>query len=374
MKALSARILVIVLFSVLCSAAKRSNECPVCNKPVYAGWVIYTDKVKREKVGVCQRCSDYVNHCFACSLPVPDSGLHLPDDRYFCVRDAKAAVLDLAVAKQICTDVQDKLDRMLTRFTMFPTNLHVEIIDRVDLLAFKVPGNDYSCPNIMGLCRSETNSSGFEHHIRIMSGLPSSTMRTTCAHEYSHAWVRENVKGRPVALGRDAEEGFCELVSYLFAKSESDEAGQAEILANAYTRGQIHHFIVAESKFGFNDVLDWIKFGTAAQLTKDLNGVRDVKLPSRKPPKAAALPLFGSTSGTGVAPTTATLVLKGIGRTQNRPWAMINNQTFFDGESAKVRLGESNIVIRCLAIHTNSVRVQFPGSGEELELTLRPIR
>jgi hypothetical protein len=372
---LSTQILIITFCAFVLTAAGRTTDCPVCQTPIFGQVVVYTDKVKREKVDVCRRCSDYVNECFACSLPVPDSGLHLPDDRHFCERDAKTAVLNVAKAKQISLDVYDKLERLFARFTSFPTNLHVEIIDRVDLLAFKVPGNDYSCPNILGLCRSETNSSGFEHHIRIMSGLTASTTRTTSAHEYCHAWVRENVTAaRAVPLARDAEEGFCELVSYLLARSENDEAGQAAILANGYTRGQINWFVAAESKFGFNDILDWVKHGTQAQLTRDLHRVRDVNMPvAKEQPKAPLTPTItiAALGENQPEPSAATLALKGIGWRQSRPWALINNQTFFDGESAKVRLGGTNLVVRCLAIGTNSVRIQIPDSGEELELALR---
>ena len=55
----------------------------------------------------------------------------------------------------------------------------------------------------------------------LMTGLPLAELKATCAHEYSHAWVGENVpKERRARLGRDAEEGFCELVAYLLMDSQ----------------------------------------------------------------------------------------------------------------------------------------------------------
>jgi hypothetical protein len=44
------------------------------------------------------------------------------------------------------------------------------------------------------------------------------------------------------------------------------------------------------------------------------------------------------------------------------------------GESGKVRVGQTNVLVRCVAIATNSVRVEISGSGETQELWLAPRR
>ena len=120
-----------------------------------------------------------------------------------------------------------------------------------------------------------------------MTGLPLAELKATCAHEYSHAWVGENVpKERRARLGRDAEEGFCELVAYLLMDSQREEGQKKFILQNRYTRGQIDLFIEAEKRYGFDQVLDWMKYGEAAQLEAGhVDKLRDVKMP---PAKSAA--------------------------------------------------------------------------------------
>jgi hypothetical protein len=40
-------------------------------------------------------------------------------------------------------------------------------------------------------------------------------------------------------------------------------------------------------------------------------------------------------------------------------------------EQGKVRVGRTNVTIRCLAIHRDAVRIQIVGSGEERELRLK---
>ena len=68
------------------------------------------------------------------------------------------------------------------------------------------------------------------------------------------------------------------------------------------------------------------------------------------------------------------LVLKGISWTVSHPLAIINNQSFAPGESGKVRVGTTNVNIRCLAVQANSARIQILPSGEELELSLNRLQ
>src|SRR5207245_6217777 len=65
------------------------------------------------------------------------------------------------------------------------------------------------------------------------------------------------------------------------------------------------------------------------------------------------------------------LILKGISRTKTGFLALVNDNSFEPGESGKVRVGGTNITIRCLAISDNSVRIQIVGSSKEEELFLR---
>jgi sRNA-binding protein len=67
------------------------------------------------------------------------------------------------------------------------------------------------------------------------------------------------------------------------------------------------------------------------------------------------------------APTSVpdTLVLKGISGTKGHAFVLINDQTLAVGESAKVRVGKTNVLVRCLEIRDNSARIQILDSREE---------
>lgn len=366
----------LVLLTVICTwdlcAVATPGKCPICGRDLSEIVFILTDKVTEEKIHICQECSKLPHDCFICGLPVKHDFTELPDGRFLCARDAQNAVLDDDEAKKICDDVKEQLDRLLSRFVTFPgTNIETSVVDRVNLQAlFKVPGNDYECPNIEGYTRSRTNFNRIEHQVSLMSGLPRSELKAVCAHELSHTWVFENVPGaRKKTLSRDAHEAFCELVAYKLMNSEENEDQKTHIRRNHYTRGQIDLFIEADEHYGFNDIVDWMKYGVDAALhAEDLNRVRNIEIPAMKPRKQNVPGVYSAR----VAPTSTSLVLKGITWNQNRPLAMINNRTFAPKELGGIRLGQTNAVIRCLSINQTSVRIQFVGSGEERELTLPP--
>ncbi len=50
---------------------------------------------------------------------------------------------------------------------------------------------------------------------------------------------------------------------------------------------------------------------------------------------------------------------------------MINNTTFETMEKAKVRLGQTNVVVRCLEIRNDSVMIQVEGATEKQQLFLK---
>jgi hypothetical protein len=257
---------------------------------------------------------------------------------------------------------------MFARFLSFPTNTAVALVDRVDLYdEFAVVGNDFECPDVLGYIRSQTNRDGMTHSISMMSALPLAEFKATFAHEYSHAWVFENVPaGRRKTLSRDAHEGFCELVAWLLMDSLHEEEQKEKMLKNTYTRGQIDLFIAAEREYGFNDVLDWMRWGVNSRLkSADLGDIRNVEMPRAK---SSLTNLFLTASRQANEPDT--LVLRSISL-QPQPLALINNLTLAVGEWGKVRMGATNLEIQCLAIADRSVRIRIIRSGEERELRLK---
>lgn len=347
------------------------ERCEICGKAF--GSVLYTvtDKVTHGKVFICYECTSCPDDCYICGLPVRAQYTKLVDGRFLCARDAKTAVLNAAKAEEICEAMRNTLDRMFSRFLTLPaTNVAVSLVDRVNLYdELTVMGNDFECPDILGYIRSRTNGASLSHAISLMSGLPLAEFQATCAHEYAHAWVFENVPPeRRKTLSRDAHEGFCELLAYLLMNSLHAEEQISRMLRNTYTRGQIDLFIAAEKQYGINDVLDWMQWGVNPRLkAADLGDIRNVDMPRPKASAATNVVAYGPRPVT----VPSRLLLKGISRAKTEPLALINDRTFAVGESGRVRVGTTNVSVRCLAIKDRSVRILLLDTGVETELELR---
>ena len=65
-------------------------------------------------------------------------------------------------------------------------------------------------------------------------------------------------------------------------------------------------------------------------------------------------------------------MLRGLLLAPERSRALVNDQSLATGETARIRVGNTNLLVRCLAIGNRSVRVQIVDSGEVRELRLKP--
>jgi hypothetical protein len=361
-------------------AQAATDRCAVCGVPLVDRVFIMTDRVTEERKQICPDCANLPKTCFRCGIPVKKDYTEIADGRVLCERDTKDAVLDDEEARQIIAEVQNALERLFARFTSFPsTNVQTAVVDRVNLQSLlALPGgNDYSCPNVLGYTQSITNEGTLVHKISLMSGLPRGEIKAVCAHELSHAWVHDNVAiERRRALAQDAHEGFCELVAYLLMDSQGEETEKKVILKNLYTRGHIHLFIEAERRFGFNEVIDWMKFGQDTFLhAEDITRIRNLRPNAGKAPVALAgaraVTRSGAVAGTtSVSPGPSKILLKGISWTRARPMCVINDQTFEPNEQGRIRLGSTNVLIRCVAIRQDGVTIRMVNSGEEKMLAL----
>ncbi len=369
---LLARVLFLLLFAAACRLVigAEPDRCGVCGKPF--GDTIYTviDKAARTKVFLCYDCASCADECYICGLPVRANYTKLADGRFLCARDAKTAILTTAKAEEACEDIRNRLERMFSRFLTLPsTNVAVELVDRVNLYdELTVVGNDFECPDILGYIHSRTNRGGLSHSISLMSALPLAEFQAVCAHEYAHAWVFENVSPeRRKALSRDAHEGFCEMLAYLLMESLQAEDQMARMLRNTYTRGQIDLFLAAYRQYGINDVVDWMQWGVSPRLkAADLGDVRNVDMPRPKATSPTNILVYGQSKA--AAPTR--LLLKGISSAKDKPLALINDRTFAVGESGRVRVGTTNVAVRCLSIGDHSARIRILDTGAETELQL----
>ena len=64
------------------------------------------------------------------------------------------------------------------------------------------------------------------------------------------------------------------------------------------------------------------------------------------------------------------LVLRSLSGAASRRLALVNNQTLANGEETRVRVGQTNVLVRCLEIRDRSVVLRVGGRTEPMELFL----
>jgi hypothetical protein len=192
-------------------------------------------------------------------------------------------------------------------------------------------------------------------------------MQAVLAHELTHAWMRENVSPRRF-LDRHAEEGFCELVAHQFMRHIGSTRILKQIEQNSYSRGQINLFVTSERDYGMYVVLRWLRYGTDPSLdTEDPDRIRRIVEPVAPVSTQVSRPPVSL--GPRVFPDEPTLV--GISGTGKQRLALINDQSLGAGETGKVRVGTTNISIRCVEIGADLVRIRIEGEETDRELRLK---
>ena len=133
--------------------AARADICAICGQPIQGTIYLITDKVTGEKNAGLFRLRQ-IAPVFHLRSARQGSACQLPDGRYLCARDAKTAVVKADDAERICAQVKDDLDRLFSRFTVFPDNVDVTVIDRIDVDSmFNPEGNDFESPDLLGCIR-----------------------------------------------------------------------------------------------------------------------------------------------------------------------------------------------------------------------------
>jgi hypothetical protein len=158
------------------------------------------------------------------------------------------------------------------------------------------------------------------------------------------------------------------LLAYIFLDGRHEDLETQNIKNSPYTKGQIDVMLAADSRYGLNAVLEWMKSGEDDKLEmSDLDRVRAVKSGVRT---AAIQPQLLVVQPAVPTPVPDRLVLKGISGTANNRFALINNATLEVMERGKVRVGQTNVTVRCLEIRDHSVVIEVNGTGQKTELFL----
>jgi len=350
--------------------ADETNICVVCQQALKEkGYLIKSPKCRERQI-VCALCEKLDTWCTTCQLPVKTNYLKLEDGRLLCEADAKAAVFSEAVAREVFEAVMRDLVRMLSGLGVAPErNIEVALVDehRLEKL-YRTELSDRERTAVLGLARTRARETKeFEHSIFLLNGLSPARLAAVAAHEYTHTWLNENIEtDRLRHLQDDTKEGFCELLAYKLMMQRNEEMETNAILANAYTRGQIDALIKAEQDYQLYQVVKWLKRGLDDRITLT-NTARLLVLEDQP-----ALTLSWLADVSTKVP--AQLTLRGVSGSGQRRFALVNDRTLEKNEQAPVRVGNSNLTVRCLEIRDASVILQLNGSLEKTELFLRPAK
>jgi len=357
-------IIAFLLILILWATADVNDPCAVCQKNITQRVYLFTTPYTAGKQRVCSACAQLDTTCSTCRLPVRSGFTKLPDGRLLCANDAKESVLSQDALEEIYREVKRDLFRMLAGNVLPDRNVTVELAGRNELERHLRTQRFPHDKNVtLGVTETRGRAGQFEHHIYILSGLRKSRAAAVCAHEYTHAWLHENiVAGRK--LDSDTIEGFCELVAFKLMTDRNETAERKIILDNSYTSGQVHSLVKAEDRYRFPQIVKWMKdgvddkvdFGNTARVLVRNNDDDPIQV-AWQPVKPTAVP--------------DTLVLRGISGTPQRRFALVNDTTLQKGEQAKVRVGSSNVVVRCVEISDASVLLTINGAAEQTQLSLK---
>jgi len=356
-----------VLFLLLSLTAVRADVryCTVCKELIRN--VFYTSEVwtAEGEETLCERCHA-LPKCSSCWRHMKDPYTTLTDGRLICQQDAAGALGTQQDCESAFRETKRDCMAILAGSGVLPnSNIKISMADRAELNKLYHPAGrgHEKIDALMGLTASRlVHNDEWEHAIYILDNLSPARFTAVAAHEYAHAWINENVrKGR--ALDADSVEGFCEWIAYKVMDSRSESIEKKMILANQYTRGQVQAFLKADAHARSYDVIKWMKQGRDEWVDVDAPG-KILDLDKGPTPSG---PLWGTTVKTAV-PTR--LTLRGISGTATRRFALINDKTLQKNETSRVRVGESNVVVQCLSISSNSVLVKVAGSDQPTQLFL----
>jgi Protein DA1 len=356
--------------AVPAAAAETPSRCEICQGPFVESIYVAEDPVRQIKRHICLACTKSKVVCSACGLAAnPKTLRKLEDGRILCEWDVKGAVLTEQEAREIFREVKRDVQRMLAHWSPLPdTNITAYLVNRDDFIKeFHRKPSAEEPEKLLGLTRSTTaDGTNYDHRIYLLSGILKQQFMATCAHEYTHTWLNEHGE-KTRTLNKDTVEGFCELMAWKYVAANNDKAELNRILENNYTRGQIHALIAAEQRYQFYRVIDWIHRGEDSWLDKDklerllaLKAASDSDKPIEPLWQRAVVP----------TPVPDTLVLRNLSGTGNRRLALVNNQTLAKGEQARVRVGQTNVLVHCLEIRDRSVLLRIGGRTEPMELFL----
>lgn len=329
--------------------------CVVCGKRLLSG------KSFRHPAGpVCEICADLPTRCSLCGLPIKDKFGKTSDGRFICKFDLPNTVQSEAEAQRMFEDVHNGLYRLTSgELKLKNTSVAVSLFD-IDYWNFKDGNPVPETMRRLGFSQSRSTGDTLTHSVVLLSGQLKSDTVSVCAHEFMHLWINEN-KARDRVIEEDTLEALCELTAYKWVVSIEDLNAQQKILENSYTHGKTKILIGLETDYGFPAILDWVKRGT--------NAVIDSRTLSQLgSPRIESIP--ATNWMVRVQEPLQTLKLMGILGSKTNRSALINNRRFSEKDEKELMIGSRTVLVKCLEIKSESVRISVAGTNAPITLTV----
>ncbi len=212
-------------------------------------------------------CTHHKNElptCTTCSRLICDTitrgGVQYRDGRHVCNLCRQTAVDQPSLARSIYRDVS----RFVAGFGLeIPQILSLKLVDQNEL---KRSAKKTYLENTMGVTRAcvttqNGRESGREAEILILHGLPHDLFAATLAHELGHSWLFLN---RYPRLKPVVEEGFCELLSYLWLSRQKTPEADIRLQAMRKNRDLVYGrgyraALRAYKKYPFTELTQFIR-------------------------------------------------------------------------------------------------------------------
>lgn len=324
--------------------------CTVCTKPLVGKYFIHNQTNL-----ICVECEKLPTRCAACGVPVRDAGSKTTDGRVFCRVDAPNVVVAQEEASKLFAQARAGLSSLSDGvIELRSPEVAVQMVD-VDYWNSK-PGTDgTSAMHRLGFSISRPIGGGFAHNVILMSGQLRNTALSTCAHEFTHLWLNENLKADR-KLEPDTREALCELFAFKLATRRADTNELTRIKQNTYTRGVILNAIEFDTRVGLAGVISWVRNGTESALPGVSGNALATEVPStpielRPPP-----------------PPATKLELRSLIRTATRTVAVINGERFVTGSELSMLIDGKRRLVRLESATESSVIVTVDGIRQSLDL------
>ncbi|HEY73026.1 MAG TPA: protein DA1 [Thermoflexia bacterium] len=240
----------------------HSKHCHLCGRRLRGrAWVhapgathLGSASHPEQNIIVCRQCEETAPRCDVCNLPMGENHVRLPDNRRICPRCHQTAIYDPTQARELFERVThiatDQLGLGLNVGTEFTLVDH----QHLQRLATEAPAGPHDdAGKVIGLFTRK----GRQRVMYLLYGLPQILFIQVAAHEWGHAWHRENC---PLLDDLLLCEGFAEWVAHkaLQTLGATRQATLMEQRDGLYGEG-LRKMLSLERQRGISGVLDFCR-------------------------------------------------------------------------------------------------------------------